>query len=81
VVCKHVFTAPIRACRFASSVVTPWGYKAGGRPCTNLSPLAAIPVTSFSAPKKERQRDSDEDITTLDTTIPSIEFQGPIMGS
>jgi hypothetical protein len=34
------FTAPVRARRFTSSVVTPQGYKAGGHPCTNLHPLA-----------------------------------------
>jgi hypothetical protein len=33
------FIVPIRACRFASSVLTPWGYKASGRSCTNLRPL------------------------------------------
>jgi hypothetical protein len=36
----HPFTAPVRACHFTSSVVTAWGYKAGGRPCVNLHPFA-----------------------------------------
>jgi hypothetical protein len=35
----HPFTTHVRAHRFASSVVTPRGYKAGGRPCANLCPL------------------------------------------
>jgi hypothetical protein len=34
------FTAPIRARRFGSSFLTPQGYKASGRPCANLRPLA-----------------------------------------
>jgi hypothetical protein len=29
----HLFTAPTRARRFASSIVTPHGYQAGGHPC------------------------------------------------
>jgi hypothetical protein len=34
------FTALVRVCHFACSVVTPRGYKVGGRSCTNLCPLA-----------------------------------------
>jgi hypothetical protein len=34
------FIVFVRACCFASSVVTPWGYKASGRPYMNLRPLA-----------------------------------------
>jgi hypothetical protein len=33
------FTMPVRACRFASSVVIPRSYKSGDCPCTNLRPL------------------------------------------
>jgi hypothetical protein len=40
------FTAPVRAHRFASLVLTPWGYKAGGRPCANLRPLVRTPIAS-----------------------------------
>jgi hypothetical protein len=36
----HPFTMPTRARYFASSVVTPRGYKARGCPCTYLRPLA-----------------------------------------
>jgi hypothetical protein len=36
----------VRAHHFASSVVTQWGYKAGGRPCTHLCPLAQTLVAS-----------------------------------
>jgi hypothetical protein len=58
----HPFTMPVRAHRFASSVVTPWGYKAGGRPCTILHPLKWTPVAS-SPPslrlKRKRGREID----------------------
>jgi hypothetical protein len=58
----HPFIAPIRARRFASSVVTSWGYKACGHPCTNLRPLAWTPITS-SPPslclKRKRGREID----------------------
>jgi hypothetical protein len=40
------FTAPVRDRCFASSVVTPRGYKAYGWPCTNLHPLARTLVAS-----------------------------------
>jgi hypothetical protein len=40
------FAASIRACGFASSVVTPRGYKDGGHPCTNLCPLVETPIAS-----------------------------------
>jgi hypothetical protein len=37
---------------FASSVITPWGYKAGDCPCTHLHPLAITLITSFSVLQK-----------------------------
>jgi hypothetical protein len=36
----HPFIVPVRACHFASLVVTPRGYKIGSCPCANLLPLA-----------------------------------------
>jgi hypothetical protein len=55
------FIASIRAHRFASLVVTPWGYKSGSRPCANLRPLTETPIASSSPSlwlkKKERQTD------------------------
>jgi hypothetical protein len=36
----HPFIVSVRAHHFASSVVTPQGYKAGSRPCMDLRPLA-----------------------------------------
>jgi hypothetical protein len=39
------FTVHVRACRFASLVVTLHGYKTSGRPCTHLCPLAWTPIT------------------------------------
>jgi hypothetical protein len=40
------FTTPVRAHHFASSIVTPWGYKASGHPCGNLRLLAQSPIAS-----------------------------------
>jgi hypothetical protein len=52
------FTVPIGARLFASSVVTPLGYKAGNHPCANLRPIGARLLASSPAPEKvERQRD------------------------
>jgi hypothetical protein len=34
------FSVHVRAHHFSTSVVTPWGYKVGGRPCMNLHRLA-----------------------------------------
>jgi hypothetical protein len=39
-----LFTTSIRAHLFVSSVVTPWGYKAGNRPYVNLRPLSRPPT-------------------------------------
>jgi hypothetical protein len=54
------FTAPIRAHHFASSIVTPSGYKADGHPCTHLRPLAKTPVAS--SPPSLAQKESDREI-------------------
>jgi hypothetical protein len=65
VVCKHVFAAPVRAHRFASSVVTLRGYKAGGHPCVNLHPLALPPIASLHPSlwlKRKRDREIDLEI-------------------
>jgi hypothetical protein len=46
VACELMFTASVRACHFASLVVTPQGYKAGGCPYVNLRPLTRPPIVS-----------------------------------
>jgi hypothetical protein len=51
----HPFTVPVRAHHFASSVVTPWGYKTGGHPCANLRPLTRSPVTSSPMVEKKEK--------------------------
>jgi hypothetical protein len=54
----HLFTSLAKRHRFASSVVTPWGYKAGG--CSYAQPMFSHTIshyllTSFpTAEKKER---------------------------
>jgi hypothetical protein len=57
----HLFTVSITACCLASFVLTPWGYKAGYRPCTHICSLARIPVSS-SPPSLclKRQRENRE---------------------
>jgi hypothetical protein len=61
-------TCLVRAYRFASSVVTPRGYKAGDHPCAHLSSLAQTPVAS-SPPllhlKREGDRERDRNRTNL----------------
>jgi hypothetical protein len=62
---KHGFTAPVRAHRFASSVVTPRAYKAGGRPCANLCPLTRTLIASTPPSlrlKRKRGREIDLEI-------------------
>jgi hypothetical protein len=44
------FTAPIVAHRFASSVVTPWGYKAGGRSYATYILLHDLPSSTRFLP-------------------------------
>jgi hypothetical protein len=55
----------VRVHRFASSIVTPQGYKASDRPCTHLHPLTQTPVTS-SPPSLclKRQKDRERNIET-----------------
>jgi hypothetical protein len=59
------FTVSVRACRFASSGVTPWGYKAGDRPYVNLRPLVR-PLIASSPPslRLKRKRDRKVDLET-----------------
>jgi hypothetical protein len=56
------FTMPIRVCRIASSIVTPWGYKVGDHPCAHLHPLTRNSI-AFSSPslclKRERKKNKD----------------------
>jgi hypothetical protein len=53
-------TCLVRAYRFASSVVTPRGYKAGDHPCAHLSSLAQTPVAS-SPPLLHLKREGDRE--------------------
>jgi hypothetical protein len=55
------FIALVRACRVASTGVTPRGYKVGGCPCTRLCPLAQPLIAS--SPRSlwlKRKRDREE---------------------
>jgi hypothetical protein len=61
VVCKHVFTAPVRVRSFASSVVTLRGYKAISRSCVNLRPLMQTTVAS-SPPSQRLKRKRGKEI-------------------
>jgi hypothetical protein len=70
----HPFTALVRAHHFAFLVVTPWGYKASGRPCGNLCLLARTPVASSSPSlglKRKRGREID-----LETGEKLLSLQG-----
>jgi hypothetical protein len=61
----HPFTLPVWAHCFASSVVTPRGYKAGGHLCANLHHLARPPVVSMPPSlrlKRKRNREIDLEI-------------------
>jgi hypothetical protein len=54
----HLFTTPARALRFASSVVTLWGYKYGSHPCVQPPSSCMIshrlPASFSTTEKKER---------------------------
>jgi hypothetical protein len=74
VACKLVFTAPftvsVRAYRFASSGVTPWGYKAGNRSYMNLRPLirpliASSPPSLWLKRKRDREVDLERGVVEL----------------
>jgi hypothetical protein len=57
------FTVPIRTCRFASSIVIVWAYKAGGHPCEHLRALAQAPIASIRVlEKREREKDREREI-------------------
>jgi hypothetical protein len=64
------FPTSVRAHRFASSVVTPRGYKAGGCPCTNLCPHAQSSIASL-APSLWviRKRDREADLETGERVV------------
>jgi hypothetical protein len=74
VACKHVFNAPVSTYHFAFSVVTPWGYKASGRPCVNLHPFERLPVAS-SPPSLwlKRKRGREIDIETGERELLSLQ--------
>jgi hypothetical protein len=54
----RLFTAPVRARHFASSVITPLGYKASGHPCATYVLFHDLPLPPrllpYMAEKKER---------------------------
>jgi hypothetical protein len=60
---SHPFTMPVRGHRFASSVVTSWGYNVGCRPCTHLRPLAQTLIAS-SPPSQCLERERERDLET-----------------
>jgi hypothetical protein len=65
----HPFTVPVRAYRFASSVVTPQDYKAGGRICLNLRPLARPPIAPPPSLQLKRKRDREVDLETRERVV------------
>jgi hypothetical protein len=63
----HPFTMPIRACHFASLIVTHQGYKAGGRPCAHICPLARTLIASSHPSlclkrEREKQREREREV-------------------
>jgi hypothetical protein len=82
----HLFTVPARAHRFASLVVTSWGYKAGGRSCVQPTSscmifhplLASFPTAEKKKRWRNRSRNRRELLSLQGVAPPSLLSHGGV---